>query len=102
MHRISLLKGPQSHPHPHPAPVALSDPLPHRLERSLRVGAVAAHPGEMVFGLRPNSSLTLALAVGLSGLSAGLLIERLLVGFPVRAHAWVVGQVPSRGCVRGN
>ena len=22
--------------------------------------------------------------------------------FPVRAHAWVVGQVPSRGCARGN
>ena len=22
--------------------------------------------------------------------------------FPVRAHAWVVGQVPSGGCVRGN
>ena len=25
-----------------------------------------------------------------------------LVQFPVRAHAWVVGQVPSRGHVRGN
>ena len=24
------------------------------------------------------------------------------VQFPVRAHAWVVGQVPSRGHVRGN
>ena len=24
------------------------------------------------------------------------------VQFPVRAHAWVAGQVPSRGCVRGN
>ena len=22
------------------------------------------------------------------------------VGFPVRAHAWIVGQVPSWGCVR--
>ena len=28
--------------------------------------------------------------------------ERLLVRFPVRAHAWVVGQVPSYGCARGN
>ena len=25
-----------------------------------------------------------------------------LVGFPVRVHAWVVGQVPSRGRVRAN
>ena len=25
-----------------------------------------------------------------------------LVGFPVRAHAWVVGHIPSRGRVRGN
>ena len=24
------------------------------------------------------------------------------VQFPVRAHAWVVGQIPSRGCMRGN
>ena len=25
-----------------------------------------------------------------------------LVRFPVRAHARVVGQIPRRGCVRGN
>ena len=25
-----------------------------------------------------------------------------LVQFPVRAHAWVAGQVPSWGCVKGN
>ena len=36
----------------------------------------------------------------LSGLSAGLRTKGLLVRFPVRAHAWVVGQVPSTGCVR--
>ena len=24
------------------------------------------------------------------------------VQFPVRAHAWVAGQVPSKGCMRGN
>ena len=24
------------------------------------------------------------------------------ITFPVRAHAWVAGQVPSRGCMRGN
>ena len=38
--------------------------------------------------------------VWLSGLSAGLQTERLPVRFPVRAHAWVVGQV--RGHARGN
>ena len=31
----------------------------------------------------------------LSGLSASLRTKDLLVWFPVRAHAWVVGQVPS-------
>ena len=40
--------------------------------------------------------------VWLSGLSTGLRTKGSLVGFPVRAHAWVVGQVPSRGCTRGN
>ena len=34
--------------------------------------------------------------VGLSGLSSGLRTKVLLVRFPVRAHAWVAGQVPSR------
>ena len=38
----------------------------------------------------------------LSGLSAGLWTKRLLVRFPVGAHAWVAGEVPSWGCVRGN
>ena len=38
----------------------------------------------------------------LSGLSAGLQTKGLLVQFPVRAHAWVAGQVPSRGRVSGN
>ena len=38
----------------------------------------------------------------LSGLSAGLKTKQSLVQFPVWAHAWVAGQVPSRGCVRGN
>ena len=32
----------------------------------------------------------------------GLGTKGSLVGFPVRAHAWVVGQVPSGGHVRGN
>ena len=40
--------------------------------------------------------------VWLGGLSAGLQTEKLPVQFPVRAHAWVVGQVPRWGCARGN
>ena len=35
--------------------------------------------------------------VWLSGLSAGLQTKELLVQFPVRAHAWVGGQVPTGG-----
>ena len=35
--------------------------------------------------------------VQLSGLSAGLQTKGSPVGFPVRAHAWVAGQVPSGG-----
>ena len=38
----------------------------------------------------------------LSGVSAGLGTKRLQIRFPVSAHAWVVGQVPSRGCAGGN
>ena len=40
--------------------------------------------------------------VWLTRLSAGLWVERSLVWFPVRTHAWIAGQVPSWGCVRGN
>ena len=40
--------------------------------------------------------------VWLSGLSAGLQTKGSLDRFPVRAHAWAAGQVPSRGCWRGN
>ena len=38
----------------------------------------------------------------LSVLSTGLRSKGWLVRFPVRAHAWVAGQVPSRGRARGN
>ena len=38
-----------------------------------------------------------ALLVWLSGLSTGLQTKRSLVQFPVRAHAWVAGKVPSGG-----
>ena len=40
--------------------------------------------------------------VWLSRLNASLLTKGSLVRFPVRAYAWVVGQVPSWGPVRGN
>ena len=40
--------------------------------------------------------------VWLSGLSAGLPTKGSLVQLPVGAHAWVAGQVPGRGRVRGN
>ena len=40
--------------------------------------------------------------VWLSVLSAELRPKGSLVRFPVRAHAWVAGQVPSRGRARGN
>ena len=40
--------------------------------------------------------------VWLSGLSASLQTKGSLVRFPVRAHAWVAGQVSSWGRVRGN
>ena len=40
--------------------------------------------------------------VWLSGLSASLWNKGLLVRFPVRALAWVAGQVPSRGHMRDN
>ena len=40
--------------------------------------------------------------VWLTGLSAGLQTKGSLVQFPVRAHAWVVGQVPSRGHMSSN
>ena len=39
--------------------------------------------------------------VWLSGLNANLLTKGSTVQFPVRAHACVVGRVPSGGCMRG-
>ena len=40
--------------------------------------------------------------VWLSGLSVVLRTKVSLVRFPIRAHSWVAGQVPSRRRVRGN
>ena len=62
-------------------------------------------PPELVFQLLNmaiNTLHNLPWLVWLSGLSAGLRIKGLLGRFPVRAHGWVAGQVPSRGRVRGN
>ena len=44
-------------------------------------------------------NLILPWLVWLSGLSASLQTKGSLVQFPVRAHAWVAGQVPSGGRV---
>ena len=40
--------------------------------------------------------------VWLCGLRTGLQTRGSQVQFPVRAHAWVAGHVPSRGHIRGN
>ena len=47
-----------------------------------------------------NAVLTLAGVA--QWLSTSLRTKGLPVRFPVRAHAWVVSQGPSRGCVRGS
>ena len=43
--------------------------------------------------------IKLSWLVWLSELSAAQRTKGSLVQFPVRAHAWVAGQIPSRGCV---
>ena len=58
-------------------------------------------------GIKVADQLTLkygtsALLVCLSGLSGGLQTKGSLVQFPVRAHAWVVGQIPNMGHTRDN
>ena len=52
-----------------------------------------------------RENVTVVILAGVAqvrGLSSGIRTERLPVQFPVGAHAWVVGLVPSRGRVRGN
>ena len=44
----------------------------------------------------------MALAGVAHGLNAGLQTKGSLVRFPIRAHAWVAGQTPSREHARGN
>ena len=52
--------------------------------------------------LEINLTMEVPQLVWLSGLSTGLRTKGSPVRFPVRAHAWVSGQVPSRGPARGN
>ena len=49
-----------------------------------------------------NYCIIMPWLVWLSGLSASLWTKMSLVWFPVRAHAWVVGQVPGWECARGD
>ena len=51
--------------------------------------------------LKTKQNKTLPWLVWLSGLNAGLSTKRSLVRFPVRAHAWVVGQAPRWGRAGG-
>ena len=46
--------------------------------------------------------MLVALAGVAQWIEHGLQTKGLPVQFPLRAHAWVVGQVPSTGRVRGN
>ena len=52
--------------------------------------------------LNDNQKLYMPWLVWLSGWSARLWTKGSPVRFLVRAHAWVVSQIPSRGCMRGN
>ena len=63
--------------------------------------SVGTHRGSGRWLGRKQSQLEKYLQPWLVWLS-GLNIKGLPVQFPVRAHAWVAGQVPSRGRVRGN
>ena len=49
-----------------------------------------------------NKSTKLPWVVWLSRLSASLRTKGSLVRFPIRAHAWIAGQVPSWGHMRSN
>ena len=71
--------------------------------------------GERNIELRTIKAIHRALFLSLKGIyrispgwcgsvdwAPGLHTKGLLVQFPIRAHTRVAGQVPSRGCVRGN
>ena len=52
--------------------------------------------------IKSLEKLNHALAGVAQWIERGLQTKGLPVLFPVRPHAWVIGQVPSSGCVRGN
>ena len=68
----------------------IEEVIPHSLSLSLSLSYVLFR-----YSLQPW-------LVWLSGLSASLRTNGLPIRFPVRTHDWVSGQVPSRGCARGN
>ena len=56
----------------------------------------------LIYGTYNSKYKKLPWLVWLSRLSAGLQSKGSLVRFPVRAPAWVMGQVPSKADMRGN
>ena len=46
--------------------------------------------------------IIMALAGGAPWWNTGLRTKGSLVQFPVRAHAWVAGHIPTWGCVKGD
>ena len=58
--------------------------------------------GEIDRVLRKKEKANKPWLVCLSGLSTSLRTKGWQVRFPVRAHAWVAGQVPCGGCVGGS
>ena len=105
--RVQLNKTSSAHciVHPPPPEKSLSIPVsPHPHLCSLLPTARS-----LSFWLSPHCCLylcvkahTLPWLVWLSGLSAGLQTKGSPGRFPVRAHAWVTGQVPSRRRMRGS
>ena len=84
-----------------PLPGSRSSQVPGGFLISYIRSLVKCHLPEMPFQTVPFKMVQPWLA-WLNGLGSSLQIRRLPVQFPVRAHGWVEGQVPSRGCVRGN
>ena len=84
--------------------------LPRGLSGSETLSDLHKHITEqLTWGAHPSMEVSKILKiqtkpwlVWFSGLSAGLQTKGSLARFPVRAHAWVAGQVPSWGCARGN
>ena len=65
------------------------------IEIRIEGGEITTNTTEIQMAVR-NYYKQLPWLVWLSGLSASLRTQGLLVQFPVREHAWVADQVPSR------